>query len=136
LPLAALILVMSSGFFLAGRAWLDLSVPQLQTLMFLVLVFGGQGTVYLVRERGHLWASRPSRWMLLGSIPDIAVVSVLAIWGILMSPLPWYVVLTTLAVVAVYLLMMDFFKLALLRGPLGEVRTGRPAQPSGAAART
>jgi H+-transporting ATPase len=136
LPLAALILIMSFGFFLAGRAWLNLSVPQLQTLMFLVLVFGGQGTVYLVRERGHLWASRPSRWMLLGSILDIAVVSVLATWGILMSPLPWWLVLTTLGVVAIYLSMVDFLKLALLRGPLAEVRTGTLVQRSGAAAQT
>jgi H+-transporting ATPase len=133
LPLAALILVMSFGFFLAGRAWLDLSVAQLQTLMFLVLVFGGQGTVYLVRERGHLWASRPSRWMLLGSIADIAVVSVLATSGILMSPLPGWLVLATLCIVAIYLLMMDFLKVALPRGPLGDVRTGKLAPPSGAA---
>jgi H+-transporting ATPase len=124
LPLAALILVMSFGIFLAGRWWLNLSVPQLQTLMFLVLVFGGQGTVYLVRERGHLWASRPSRWLLLGSVLDVIVVSVLATQGVLMARLPGWIVLITLGTVASYLLMMDFAKLALLRGPLARMRTG------------
>jgi hypothetical protein len=71
--------------------------------------------------------------MLLGSIADIAVVSVLATSGILMSPLPGWLVLATLCIVAIYLLMMDFLKVALLRGPLGDVRTGKLAPPSGAA---
>jgi H+-transporting ATPase len=123
LPLAVLILLMSFGLFLAGRALLGLSPAQLHTLIFLVLVFGGQGTVYLVRERGPLWASRPSRWLLLSSIMDVLIVSVLAVGGILMAPLPWWVVLLTLCIVAIYLLGVDFLKVALIRGTLSDIRS-------------
>ena len=55
LALGSLILVFSFGIFLAGRNWLKLPLPQLQTLVFITLVFTGQGNVYLVRQRQHFW---------------------------------------------------------------------------------
>jgi H+-transporting ATPase len=84
LALGILLLILF-GILLAGRDWLKLPLPQLQTLVFITLVFTGQGTVYMVRQRGHFWNSRPSKWLLLSSLADIAVVSVLATRGILME---------------------------------------------------
>jgi len=60
--------------FLWAR-FLGLALPQLQTLVFVTLVFTGQGMVYLVRERCHFWHSRPSRWMILSSIVDVSIVA-------------------------------------------------------------
>ena len=70
-----LVLLLSFGLFFCGRDLLHLPLPQLQTLVFVMLVFTGQGTVYLVRERHHLWHSSPSRWMMLSSIIDVIAVS-------------------------------------------------------------
>ena len=50
--LAALMVILSFAVFYAGRDLLHLSMPQLQTLVFVMLVLMGQGNVYLVRERG------------------------------------------------------------------------------------
>ena len=61
LSLAVLILVLSFMIFFVGRDVLRLPLAQLQTLIFVMLVFSGQGTVYLVRERRHFWRSMPSR---------------------------------------------------------------------------
>ena len=88
-PLAGLLVMFSLSVLLVGRNVLALSTAQIQTLAFLTLVFGGQGTVYLVRERCHLWHSRPSRWMLLSSGVDLVIVSALATLGILMTPIPF-----------------------------------------------
>ena len=49
---------------------------------------GDQGTLYLVREHHHFWFSAPSRWLLLSSVLDVFVVSILATFGILMTPIP------------------------------------------------
>ena len=81
LALGGLILVCSFGIFLAGRYWLQLPLLQLQTLVFITLVFTGLGTVYLVRQRGHFWKSRPGNWLLLSSAADVVVVSILASRG-------------------------------------------------------
>ncbi len=114
-PLAALLVLFSLAVLLAGRNILGLSTPQIQTLAFLTLVFGGQGTVYLVRERGHLWHSRPSRWMVLSSAADLAIVSALATLGILMTPLPLSLVAGLLVLVLVYLFVVDYLKIAIFR---------------------
>jgi len=113
--LAALILVLSFGVFFAGRDWLHLPLAQLQTLIFIMLVFTGQGNVYLVRERRHFWHSRPGRWLVLASVLDIALVSVLATHGILMTAISPALVGGLLVVVVLYLVAVDFLKIHLFR---------------------
>jgi H+-transporting ATPase len=113
--LAALILILSFGVFFAGRGLLHLPVPQLQTLVFVMLVFTGQGNVYLVRERHHFWKSRPSRWLLISSCADVVVVSLMAVKGILMTAISPVLVGALLVVVAVYLTLVDFVKVGIFR---------------------
>jgi H+-transporting ATPase len=116
--IAAGILALSFTVFFAARAWLGLTLAQLQTLMFLMLVFSGQGTVYLVRERRHFWRSVPSRWLLLTSFVDIVAVSVLATRGILMAAVPPAFVAGLLLLVLAYLVLLDFMKIRVF-GRLG-----------------
>jgi H+-transporting ATPase len=111
LPLAALILALSFSIFFIARIALHLPLPQLQTLVFVTLVLSGQGTVYLVRERHHLWHSRPSRWMLISSAADIMVVSLLATHGILMAAVSAKLVAGVLLAVALYLVVVDSLKM-------------------------
>jgi len=115
LTLGSLVLIFSFGILLAGRDWLQLPLPQLQTLVFITLVFTGQGMVYLVRQRGHFWNSRPSKWLLLSSVADIAVVSVLATRGILMQAIGPLLVFTILIACVCYLAVADFVKVTFLR---------------------
>ncbi len=98
-----------------GAIFCGLSLPQLQTLVFVTLVFTGQGMVYLVRERGHFWQFRPSRWMILSSIVDVSVVCLLSIRGILMAALPDAVVASVIAACVLYLVALDFLKVPILR---------------------
>jgi H+-transporting ATPase len=114
-PLAALILVLSFSVFFAGRDWLHLPLPQLQTLIFVMLVFTGLGNVYLVRERHHFWQSRPSRWLLFATVLDLAVVSTMASQGILMTAISPALIGGLLVVALVYLVMMDFLKIRIFR---------------------
>ena len=113
--LAGLVLVLSFTVFFAARAWLHLPLPQLQTLIFVMLVFSGQGTVYLVRERRHFWRSRPGHWLLLSSAADIVIVSFLAVRGILMAAIAPALVAGILVLVLAYLVIADFLKIRVFR---------------------
>ena len=113
--LAALILVLSFTVFFVGRDWLHLPLAQLQTLIFVMLVFTGQGNVYLVRERGHFWHTRPSRWLILASSLDIALVVVLATRGIFMAAISPGLIGGLLLVVVTYLVLVDFLKIHIFR---------------------
>jgi H+-transporting ATPase len=115
LSLAGLILVLSFAIFGIGKYRLQLPLAQLQTLIFVMLVFSGQGTIYLVRERRHFWSSMPGRWLLLASAVDIVVVSLLATQGILMAAIPPALVAATLLAIMLYLAAVDFAKIRLVR---------------------
>ena len=52
------------------------------------LVFGSQATIYAIRQRRHLWGSRPSLWLAASSVADVLIASTLAVGGIAMTPLP------------------------------------------------
>lgn len=113
--LAALVLLFSFTAFFTGRDLLGLPLTQLQTLVFVMLVATGQGNVYLVRERGHFWQSRPSRWLVGSSIADLAVVALLATKGILMAPVNPMLIAGLLAGVAAYMLVLDQLKVLIFR---------------------
>ncbi|MDR3491399.1 MAG: plasma-membrane proton-efflux P-type ATPase [Gammaproteobacteria bacterium] len=109
--IAALILLLSFSVFFYGKYVLHLTLPQLQTLIFVMLVFTGQGNIYLIRERKHFWNSLPGKWLILSSLLDISIVSTLAIRGILMTPLQPLLIVKLLAIVIVYLVAIDFLKI-------------------------
>ena len=113
--LAALILMLSFTVFFAGRDILHLTIRQLQTLVFLLLVFTGQGNVYLVRERNRFWHSMPSRWLILSSATDVVAVSLMATSGILMAPISWHLVASLFGIVLVYLFLIDGLKVRVFR---------------------
>lgn len=109
--LAACLLIFSAGVFLTARYGLALPLAQVQTLDFLMLVFTGQATVYLVRERRHFWQSRPGRLLLVSSFTDIAIVSTLATTGKLMARVPILPVLELLTGTILFMVVLDAVKI-------------------------
>ncbi|MDA8374397.1 MAG: plasma-membrane proton-efflux P-type ATPase [Actinomycetota bacterium] len=117
-------LAASFATYYIGRDTLGMGLARTQTLVFVMLVFTGQATVYLVRERGHLWTARPSNWMMLATVLDVAVVATMAGRGILMAPVHLaYIALLLVAVVAATVLL-DLVKVTLLGRLRTQVVTG------------
>ncbi len=92
-----------------------LAAGPLQTFFFVYLVLGSQATLFVMRERGRLWSSRPSTPLLLSVVGDVAVVATLAITGTLMVPISAGRVLGLLAVVVPAALLIDAAKVAFIR---------------------
>jgi H+-transporting ATPase len=113
--LAALVLLLSFTVFFVGRDVLGLPLPQLQTVVFVMLVATGQGNVYLIRERRHFWRSRPSPWLIGSSIADLAIVSLMATWGVLMTPVRPLLLAELLCAVAIYLVILDQLKVLIFQ---------------------
>jgi H+-transporting ATPase len=85
-------------------------VRPLETVAVASLVFGNQALLYVLRERGHMWGSRPGTWVVASSVADVAIVSVLALSGVLMEPLPWRVLVTAFAAATGFALILDQIK--------------------------
>ncbi len=105
-------LILGLCFFLlfVCQKLLDFSLEELQTGIFLLLVFIGQATLYLVRERNHFWHSCPSFWMIGLSLFNIGLFSLMAMHGFLMAPLPASFVIALLAIVLGYFVLLDWIK--------------------------
>lgn len=113
--LAAGNLAFCAGIIALGRYRLGLSIPALQTLATVAVVFTGQAIFYVVRDRRRLWSSRPSRWIVLSSIADVAIITVLATQGFLMTPLPAILVAGVLGAAAGFAFVLDGIKLIVSR---------------------
>jgi H+-transporting ATPase len=111
-PLGAFRLLYLIGILALSWYSMGLSPEQMQTLTFVMLVFAGQGNVYVLRERGRLWHSRPAPIMMLASACDVIVVGFLAAGGVLMSPLPLKIIAMLVAATLLFTLAMDSIKLA------------------------
>ncbi len=89
------------------RTTQGLAAPQLQTVVFLLLVFTNQACIYVLRTDGRLWSFAPGRWMLLASTGDIVMVSLLATLGWLMAALPATLVAALFVACVLFALFLD-----------------------------
>jgi H+-transporting ATPase len=104
------LLAFCSGVLAVGKFGMNLRIEELRTLTFVVLVFGSQATIYAIRERQHLWGSRPSLLLAVSSVADIAIASTLAVGGIAMTPIPALLVGGTLAAAVIFAVLSDLVK--------------------------
>lgn len=75
-------------FYLAERVF-HLSQPLTQSLMYLKLSVAGHLTIFVTRTRGPFWSIRPAR-LLLGAVLGTQIVATLiAVYGVFMTPLGW-----------------------------------------------
>jgi H+-transporting ATPase len=102
---------------------LQLPVPQIQTLMFVYLIYSAQATIYLTRVRGRFWSFPPSRYVALATIGNAVIASILGFLGILTAAVPADVLLGTLGAVLAATFVLDevklwfFIKTAAFGGP-------------------
>jgi H+-transporting ATPase len=108
--LAAVSLLFSFSIYWWAHGTQGLSPAQLQTVVFLLLVFTNQANIYVLRTDGRLWSMRPSRWMVLASAGDLALVCLLSVAGWLMAALPPLLVAALLAATLGFALLLDQVK--------------------------
>jgi H+-transporting ATPase len=104
----------STAMLAVGKFQLGFSPGELQTLAFITLVFGNQAVLYVLRERRHMWSSKPGVWVLASTAVDIAIVSLLALSGTLMEPLAWPVMMAVFTAAIVFGLILDQIKLPVM----------------------
>lgn len=110
IPLASLKLLFCVGVLAVGWYRLGFDTGQMETLTFIMFVFSAQAVLYVLRERGHMWKSRPAAIMLFFTLLDVIIISTFAVGGILMPAIPIKAVLTLLGATAVFALVMDQVK--------------------------
>ena len=114
IPLGLFKLSYCMGVLAAGWFLLRLTPGEMRTLTFLMLVLAGQANIYVLRERGHFWRSHPAWVMVIASSADVAIVTSLAVGGVLMAPLAPAVVVMLFAATLFFALALDTVKIGVL----------------------
>ncbi|GAB1421464.1 plasma-membrane proton-efflux P-type ATPase [Anaerolineales bacterium] len=105
-------LIFSFGVFFIGHNLLLLDATHLDTLMFVMLVFVAICNVYLIRERRFFWRSYPGKWLVIASVIDVVVITILAVNGILMAALDFTLILELLLITIGFMLLLDIVKVS------------------------
>ena len=114
-PMGLFQLLFSFGALIYLEKINPLPLGQIQTIVFLIMVFTGLGMLYLVRTGGPVYSTKPSKYMLMATIADVVVVSLMAGFGILMHQVPFTSVAYLLGITVVYLFLVDLVKIPLFR---------------------
>jgi H+-transporting ATPase len=97
-------------FYLAERVY-HLDRAHIQTLMYLLLSVAGHLTIFLTRTRGPFWSIRPARILLLAVFGTQLVATLIAVYGVFMTPLGWGWALFVWGYALVWFLVTDRVKL-------------------------
>ena len=98
-----------------GKFVLGLDTEALRTLAVITLVFSSQAVLYVARERRRMWKSRPGRLLMVSSVADVTIISLLAVKGVLMTALSMDILAGLFAAAIIFALILDCVKLALFR---------------------
>jgi H+-transporting ATPase len=81
--------VASFGLFFLGDRVFHLDRSHLQTLMYLMLSVAGHLTIFQTRTRGPFWSIRPATVLLMAVLGTQALATLIAVYGLFMTPLGW-----------------------------------------------
>jgi len=77
------------GLFYLGERVFHLDRDHIQTLMYLKLSVAGHLTIFLTRTRGPFWSIRPARILWIAVVGTQAIATLIAVYGLFMTPLGW-----------------------------------------------
>ncbi len=107
--------VAAFGLLYLGERVFQLDRAHIQTLMYLKLSVAGHLTIFLTRTRGPFWSIRPAR-ILWGAVLGTQIVATLiAVYGVFMTPLGWGWALFVWGYALAWFLLNDRVKLLAYR---------------------
>jgi H+-transporting ATPase len=105
----------SFGLFYLGERLFHLDRTLIQTLIYLKLSVSGHFKIFQTRTRGPFWSIRPARILLVSVFGTQALATLIAVYGLFMSPIGWGWALAVWCYSSVWFLFNDRVKLLAYR---------------------
>jgi H+-transporting ATPase len=107
--------VSAFGLFYLGERVFHLDRAHIQTLMYLKLSVAGHLTIFLTRTRGPFWSIKPARALWVEVVGTQIVATLIAVYGLFMTPLGWGWALFVWGYALAWFLLNDRVKLLAYR---------------------
>ena len=103
------------GLFYLSLEIFHLDHAHTQTMMYLKMSVAGHLTIFLTRTRGPFWSIRPARILLIAVFGTQAVATLIAVYGVFMTPIGWGYAAIVWGYALVWFLLNDRVKLLAYR---------------------
>jgi H+-transporting ATPase len=103
------------GLFYLSLKVFHLDHAHTQTMMYLKMSVAGHLTIFLTRTRGPFWSIRPAPILLIAVFGTQAIATLIAVYGLFMTPLGWGYALFVWAYALAWFLVNDRVKLLAYR---------------------
>ncbi len=113
--LGAFAMLRSFGIFYLGDSVFHLNHDVIRTLVYLNLSIGGHLTLFAARTKGPFWSIKPAPILLAAVIGTQVVATLIAVYGLLMTPLNWTYAGIVWGYCLAAFLLQDLVKLAASR---------------------
>jgi H+-transporting ATPase len=102
--------VSSFGMLYLGEQVFQLDRETLQTLIYLKLSIAGHLTIFVTRTKGPFWSIKPARILIMAVLGTQALGTLIAVYGLFMTPLGWGLAGVVWAYGLVWFLIADWVK--------------------------
>jgi len=102
----------SFGIFVIGYLFFHLSLPVLQSFIYLKLSVAGHLTLLVARTRGPFWSVKPAKQLMAAIIGTQFVATIITVYGILLPAMGWGLALFVWGYAFVWFLITDVLKTA------------------------
>jgi H+-transporting ATPase len=105
----------SFGILYVGRDILKLSIPVLQSFIYLKLSVAGHLTVFVARTKRSFWSVRAAKQLLIAVVATQSVATLITVYGILLPAMGWGLAVLVWVYALILFLVTDFLKVLLYK---------------------
>jgi H+-transporting ATPase len=105
----------SFGLFYIAEKYFHIDRAIIQTLIYLKLSVSGHFKIFETRTRGPFWSTRPARILVLSVVGTQIIATLIAVFGLFMTPLGWKLALCVWGYSVFWFLINDRVKLLAYR---------------------
>jgi len=110
LMLGSVFLIITLMFIPLGR-FFEPTIGAFQTFIFFMFVVTDKLLIYSLRNRKHIWSTKPSKWLVTSSLIGVLAGALFAYFGILITPISLYSLLLVIGLSVVAILIFDIVKI-------------------------
>jgi H+-transporting ATPase len=98
-----------------GKDIFNLSIPVLQSFIYLKLSVAGHLTVFIARTKGHFWSVKPAKPLVLAVIGTQFIATLITVYGFLLPAMGWGLALFIWGEALLVFVITDFIKVQLYK---------------------
>jgi len=97
--------------FIPVGLYITKNMGEFQTFIFFMFVVTDKMLLYSIRNRKHIWSTKPGKWVVVSSAIGVLAGAIFAYFGLFITPISLYALLVVLGLSSLLIIVFDFIKI-------------------------